>query len=70
MCDYQYSERLAFAFLDKLEEGFGKAFSQKEVAGVAGHGGEKFRREMVMLFEAYDSPEKVDVVTQLGKETE
>ena len=70
MADQRYSERIAFAYLDNIRKIFLGEYTMESVRKMQMYGGIEFGSVLRGNMELYNSPEEVDNVAKLWKETE
>lgn len=70
MADQKYSERIAFAYLDNIRKIFLGQYKIETVRKMQMYGAMEFASTLRGNMELYNSPEEVDNVAKLWKETE
>lgn len=70
MADQKYSERIAFAYLDNIRKIFLSQYKIDTVGKMQMYAAMEFASTLRGNMELYNSPEEVDNVAKLWKETE
>lgn len=70
MADLKYSERIAFSYLDNIRKVFVNTYAPEKVREMKMYGAMDFASRLRGNMELYNSPEEVDNVAKLWKETE
>lgn len=70
MADQKYSERIAFAYLDNIRKIFLGQYKIETARKMQMYGAMEFASTLRGNMELYNSPEEVDNVAKLWKETE
>jgi len=70
MAEQKYSERIAFAYLDNIRKIFLGQYKIETVRKMQMYGAMEFASTLRGNMELYNSPEEVDNVAKLWKETE
>lgn len=70
MCDHAYSERIAFSYLEKMQQLFTASIPNKKSQNGGMYSCMEFSHVLRDNMELYNTPEEVDNVARLWKETE
>lgn len=69
MCDHTYSERIAFSYLEKIQQLFSASIPSKKALNGGMYSCMEFSHVLKENMELYSTPEQVDNVARLWKET-